>query len=101
MTEKLAGGGGGANSDFDSKNARFCCIILVVLRGVQFPPHKEGPGFEFSARYPKGGGGTFHRTIALREKKRRCPSDNISIPVKSHIKNRKILIKKNLFDLIL
>jgi hypothetical protein len=44
---KLVGGGGcGANSDFDSKNAWFCSIILFVLRGVRFPPHKDGPWFE-------------------------------------------------------
>ncbi len=28
------------------KRLGFVLLFLVVLRGVQSPPHKEGPGFE-------------------------------------------------------
>ncbi len=28
------------------KRVGFVLLFLVVLRGVRFPPHKEGPGFE-------------------------------------------------------
>jgi hypothetical protein len=48
LPEKLAGGGGcGANSNYDSKKRLgFVLLFLVVLRGVRFPPHREGPRFE-------------------------------------------------------
>jgi hypothetical protein len=56
--------------------------FLLFLRGVRFSPHKEGPGFESRPGTLRG---ILQWAIAMREKKWRGPSNNISIPVKGHI----------------
>ncbi len=35
-----------SNSNYDSKMLDFVLLFFLFLRGVRFPPHKKGPGFE-------------------------------------------------------